>query len=423
MRKLKEELEELPRPRPSWPSGAAICSARPSCASARCPSWRRPSPRRTRSSRRRRSHGSFLKEEVTDEDIAAVVSKWTGIPVDKMLEGEQARLLHLEERLHARVVGQDEAIARRRQRRAPLARGPRRIRTGPSARSSSSGPPASARPSSRARSPSSSSTTRRTWCASTCPSTWRSTRSRASSARRPGTSATTRAVSSPRRCGAGRTRVVLVRRDREGPPRRLQRAAAAARRRAPHRRPGPHGRLPQHGRHHDLERRQPPRRATASSSARRDHAQAGHGRAAPHLPAGVPEPHRRHRRLPPPRCAREIDRIVDLQLERLRKLLRDRELDLELDARRRGRSSPTRATIRSTARDRSSAPSCATCRIRWPSGSSTGEFAPGDTIWSGAEPGRRGGPEFLAKGAEANLGRLLRQRARLTPATVPVALA
>ncbi|HEY2729823.1 MAG TPA: AAA family ATPase, partial [Polyangia bacterium] len=56
------------------------------------------------------SHGSFLREEVTEEDIAAVVSKWTGVPVDKMLEGEQARLLHLEERLHARVVGQDAAI-------------------------------------------------------------------------------------------------------------------------------------------------------------------------------------------------------------------------------------------------------------------------------------------------------------------------
>jgi len=45
------------------------------------------------------------------EDVAAVVSKWTGIPVDKMLEGEQARLLLLEERLHARVIGQDEAVS------------------------------------------------------------------------------------------------------------------------------------------------------------------------------------------------------------------------------------------------------------------------------------------------------------------------
>jgi len=55
-------------------------------------------------------HGSFLREEVTEEDVAAVVSKWTGIPVDKMLEGEQAKLLQMETRLHARVIGQDEAV-------------------------------------------------------------------------------------------------------------------------------------------------------------------------------------------------------------------------------------------------------------------------------------------------------------------------
>jgi ATP-dependent Clp protease ATP-binding subunit ClpB len=55
--------------------------------------------------------GAFLREEVMEEDIAAVVSKWTGIPVDKMLEGEQTRLLHMEERLHSRVIGQDQAVA------------------------------------------------------------------------------------------------------------------------------------------------------------------------------------------------------------------------------------------------------------------------------------------------------------------------
>jgi ATP-dependent Clp protease ATP-binding subunit ClpB len=55
-------------------------------------------------------NGSFLREEVTEEDIAAVVSKWTGIPVEKMLEGEQSRLAQMEERLHRRLVGQDEAV-------------------------------------------------------------------------------------------------------------------------------------------------------------------------------------------------------------------------------------------------------------------------------------------------------------------------
>jgi ATP-dependent Clp protease ATP-binding subunit ClpB len=57
-----------------------------------------------------RPSGALLREEVTDDDIAAVVSKWTGIPVTRMLEGELAKLLHMEERLHLRVVGQDEAI-------------------------------------------------------------------------------------------------------------------------------------------------------------------------------------------------------------------------------------------------------------------------------------------------------------------------
>jgi len=52
----------------------------------------------------------MLKEEVEEEDIAEVVAKWTGIPVSKLLEGEVEKLIHMEERLHRRVVGQDDAI-------------------------------------------------------------------------------------------------------------------------------------------------------------------------------------------------------------------------------------------------------------------------------------------------------------------------
>src|SRR5437867_6821729 len=55
--------------------------------------------------------GSLLKEEVTADDVAEIVSKWTGIPVTRLLEGEMAKLIHMEERLHDRVVGQDEPIA------------------------------------------------------------------------------------------------------------------------------------------------------------------------------------------------------------------------------------------------------------------------------------------------------------------------
>ncbi len=54
---------------------------------------------------------SLMKEEIDSEDIAEVVSKWTGIPVSRMLQSEREKLLHLEEELHKRVVGQDEAIA------------------------------------------------------------------------------------------------------------------------------------------------------------------------------------------------------------------------------------------------------------------------------------------------------------------------
>ena len=53
---------------------------------------------------------AMVKEEVTADDIAEVVSRWTGIPVSKMLQSEREKLLHLEEELHKRVIGQDEAI-------------------------------------------------------------------------------------------------------------------------------------------------------------------------------------------------------------------------------------------------------------------------------------------------------------------------
>ncbi|MGH2374959.1 MAG: AAA family ATPase, partial [bacterium] len=54
--------------------------------------------------------GRLLNEEVTADEVAEVVARWTGIPVQRLLEGEMAKLLHLEERLHERVVGQDEAV-------------------------------------------------------------------------------------------------------------------------------------------------------------------------------------------------------------------------------------------------------------------------------------------------------------------------
>ncbi|HYH10720.1 MAG TPA: ATP-dependent chaperone ClpB, partial [Thermomicrobiales bacterium] len=59
---------------------------------------------------RLQSSGKLLKEEVDAEDIAEVVSRWTGIPISRLMEGEIEKLVHMEDRLHARVIGQDEAI-------------------------------------------------------------------------------------------------------------------------------------------------------------------------------------------------------------------------------------------------------------------------------------------------------------------------
>ena len=54
--------------------------------------------------------GSLLTEEVTEEDVAEVVARWTGIPVSRLMEGEVEKLIHMEERLHDRLIGQDEAV-------------------------------------------------------------------------------------------------------------------------------------------------------------------------------------------------------------------------------------------------------------------------------------------------------------------------
>jgi len=66
---------------------------------------------------------SMVKEEVDEDDIAAVVARWTGIPVDRLLEGETEKLVHMEARLHQRVIGQDEAVE-------AIANAMRRARTG-----------------------------------------------------------------------------------------------------------------------------------------------------------------------------------------------------------------------------------------------------------------------------------------------------
>ena len=90
---------------------AAATSARPPrFNTARSRRSRKKSSSCAPSSRKVQEKGSYLHEEVTDEDIAAIVSKWTGVPVTKMLEGEMQKLLQMEDNLRQRVVGQDEAL-------------------------------------------------------------------------------------------------------------------------------------------------------------------------------------------------------------------------------------------------------------------------------------------------------------------------
>jgi ATP-dependent Clp protease ATP-binding subunit ClpB len=72
---------------------------------------------------RKAPENPMVKEEVDEDDIAAVVARWTGIPVDRLLEGETKKLIHIEERLHQRVIGQDEAVS-------AVANALRRARTG-----------------------------------------------------------------------------------------------------------------------------------------------------------------------------------------------------------------------------------------------------------------------------------------------------
>ena len=126
----------------------------------------------------RRSGHAMLTEEVTEEDVAEIVAKWTGIPVSRLMEGEVEKLIHMEERLHERVVGQDEAVEAvanaLRRSRAGLADPNRPIGTflflGPTGVGKTELARALAEFMFDSRTP---------WSASTCRSTWRSTRSRA----------------------------------------------------------------------------------------------------------------------------------------------------------------------------------------------------------------------------------------------------
>ena len=240
---------------------------------------------------------AMLKEEVDEEDIAEVVSKWTHIPVSRLMEGEIQKLIHMEERLHQRVVGQDEAIR-------AVANAIRRARAGlqdpnrPLGQLHLSG--TDGRRQDRARARARRVPVRR--------------RARDDSHRHVGVPgeahgfASARRASGIRRLRRGRTAdgsgapapllCRAVRRNRKSAPRSAERAAPAARRRPADRRQGADNRFQEHRRHHDVEPWKRVPRRSRRSRRRRGSAAPGDGRVARALPPRVHQPRRRDHRVP-----------------------------------------------------------------------------------------------------------------------------
>ena len=194
----------------------------------------------------------MVKEEVDEDDVAEVVGALDGIPVSRLLEGETEKLIHMEERLHRRVVGQDEAVQ-------AVANAIRRARAGlqdpnrPIGSFVFLGPTGVGKTElARALAEFMFDDERAMVRLDMSEYQERHTVARLVGAP-PGYvgyeegGQLTEAVRRRPYCGGP------ARRDREGARRGLRRAAADPRRRPADRRPGPHGRLPQHHRDHDLE--------------------------------------------------------------------------------------------------------------------------------------------------------------------------
>ncbi len=211
----------------------------------------------------------MVNDQVTDEDIASVVAAWTGIPVDKLRQGETEKLLHLEAELGKRLIGQKDAVARRLRGGAAHAR--RHLRSRPADRLVPVPRPDRRRQDRAGEGARRLPLRRREGARAHRHERVRREVLRLAPRRRPSRIHRLRAGRSADRGGAPPP--VLgdpARRGREGAPRGLRRAAAGARRRPADRRPGPHGRLPQHDPDADLEPRQPvPHRPDARAGSRR----------------------------------------------------------------------------------------------------------------------------------------------------------
>ena len=197
-----------------------------------------------------------LRQEVGPDEIAEVVSAWTGVPVSRMLEKERAKLLVLEERLHQRVDRPGRSGAGRGERRPPQ---PQR----PAGSQSADRLVHFLRPDRRRQNRAVQGAGRSAVRRRARHGPHRHERVHGEAHGEPADRRAAGLRRLRRRRQAHRSRpppAVLgraARRNREGPPRRVQHPAASARRRPAHRQPRPHGRLHQHDHRDDLERRQP----------------------------------------------------------------------------------------------------------------------------------------------------------------------
>ncbi len=305
------------RSRPNAPSAKRTCSAPRNCATAtsrRSNGASRSANAASARARRRRPQAPpvFLKEEVDADDVAEVVARWTGIPVNRMLEGESEKLVHMEERLHERVIGQDEAIE-------AVATALRRSRAGlqdpePPDRLFLFLGPTGVGKTELARALAEFMFDSQDAMVRIDMSEYMEKHCRLAPGRR---AARLRRLRRGRPAHRGRAPPPLLgraaRRDREGAPGRLQHAAAGDGRRAPDRRPGPHRRLQEHGADHD--------HATSRSTSRRSRRPAAQRTGRP-LQTRVHQPPRRRRPVPAaqpraargdrrgPGCAASIDRVA-----------------------------------------------------------------------------------------------------------------
>ncbi len=194
----------------------------------------------------------FLKEEVDAEDVAEVVARWTGIPVSRLLEGEVEKLIHMEERLHERVVGQDEAIE-------AVATALRRSRAGLRGPEPADRHVPVPRPDGRRQDRAGAGAggvhvrLRGGDGADRHVGVHGETRGLAPGGRAAGVRRLRRGGPADRGGASAPLLGGAAGRDREGPPGRVQHAAAGDGRRPPDRRPGPHRGLQEHGADHDLE--------------------------------------------------------------------------------------------------------------------------------------------------------------------------